>query len=421
MKLLIKQAKIVEPGSPFNGKVLDILIENGKIKGIDKNIQADDAKEIKRKNLHLSRGWIDMHANLQDPGYEHKENFDSGRKAAAAGGFTRIGLSPLSQPVRDSKAQIEYVINQNKNALVELLPYGAVSKNAEGNELAELYDMAQAGAQAFFDGKNSIENPNLLMRALDYCRSFEGLVMNFAYNSDISPEGVMNEGEASTSLGLKGIPELAEEIMLNRDLYLVDYTQGKLHFATISSAAAIQLIAAAKKKGAKVSCDISTAHLLLSDAELEGFDSRLKTIPPFRTKKSIQTLVQGIKKGVVDALSSDHWPQDIESKKKEFDHAEFGIINLQTAFAAANTALKNDISLEKLIELFTSGPERILALEKSPIEVDAEANFTLFDPEQDFVFEKKEVLSISKNSPFFGRKLKGVVYGVVNNGKSYLG
>ncbi|MEX2379994.1 MAG: dihydroorotase [Vicingaceae bacterium] len=305
--------------------------------------------------------------------------------------------------------------------MVELLPYGAVSKNAEGNELAELYDMAQAGAQAFFDGKNAIENPNLLMRALDYCRSFDGLVVNFAYNNDISPEGVMNEGKVSTALGLKGIPELAEEIMLNRDLYLVDYTQGKLHFATISSAAAIQLIAAAKKKGAKVSCDISTAHLLLNDTELEDFDSRLKTLPPFRSQQSIQTLVQGIEKGVVDALSSDHWPQDIESKKKEFDHAEFGIINLQTAFAAANTALKKDISLEKLIELFTSGPERILALEKHPIEVGAKANFTLFDPEQDFIFEKKDVLSKSKNSPFFGRKLKGVVYGVVNNGKSYLG
>jgi dihydroorotase len=322
-------------------------------------------------------------------------------------------------PIRDSKAQIEYVINQNKNALVELLPYGAVSKNAEGQELAELYDMAQAGARAFFDGKNSIENPNLLMRALDYCRSFEGLVMNFAYNNDISPEGVINEGEASTALGLKGIPELAEEIMLNRDLYLTDYTKGRLHFATISSAAAIQLIAKAKKKGAAVSCDISTAHLLFSDAELQDFDSRLKTLPPFRTKKCIQALVKGIKKGVVDALSSDHWPQDIESKKKEFDHAAFGIINLQTAFATANTALKKDISLEKLIELFTSGPERILNLEKNAIEVGEVANFTLFDPEQDFVFEKKDVLSKSKNSPFFGKKLKGVVYGVVNNNKSY--
>lgn len=420
MKLLIKKAKIIDSSSSLNEKIVDVLVENGKITAIDKNISDDQAKEVSFKNLHLSRGWVDLHTNLQDPGYEHKEDFESGRKAAAAGGFTRIGLSPLSLPVRDSKSQIEYVINQNKSTLVELLPYGTVSKNAEGKELAELYDMHQAGAKAFFDGKNSISNPNLLIRALDYCRSFDGLLMNFTYNKDISPEGVMNEGEVSTSLGLKGIPELAEEIMLNRDIYLSNYTKGRLHFSTISSAASVQLIAEAKKKGLNISCDVSSAHLLISDLELESFDSRLKTLPPFRSKSTVKSLIQGIKKGTIDALCSDHWPQDIESKKKEFDHADFGIINLQTAFAAANTALQNEVSINKIIDLFTEGPEKILKIDKNEIKVGAKANFTLFNPDQNFVFEKKDVLSKSLNSPFFGKQLKGVVYGVVNNGKSNL-
>lgn len=419
MKLLLKQAKIIDSGSPLNHKVKDILIENGKIIAIDSNIDAENAKLIQLENMHLSRGWVDLHVNIQDPGYEHKEDFDSGRKAAAAGGFTRIGLSPLSDPVRDSKAQIEYVINQNKNALVQLIPYGSISKNAEGNELAELHDMAQAGAKAFFDGKRSIKNPNLLMRALDYCRSFEGLVMNFAYNDDLSPEGVMNEGIISTALGLKGIPEIAEEIMLNRDFYLTNYTAGRIHFATVSSAASIQLIAEAKKKGARISCDVSTAHLLLKDEDLESFDSRLKTLPPFRNKQSVEGLIKGIKKGTVDALSSDHWPQDIESKKKEFDHAAFGIINLQTAFASANTALSDHIPLDQLIDLFTKGPEDILNLESTPIQEGSQANLTLFNPDKAFIFEKKDVLSKSKNSPFFGLKLKGSVYGTINNNKSY--
>jgi dihydroorotase len=342
MDLLIKQATIVDKGNDFHGQKVDVLIRQGKIEKIAKSIKAEDVETFEADNLHLSKGWIDLQANFQDPGYEYKEDLESGIKAAAAGGFTKVCLSPLSDPIRDSKAQIEYVYNRTKNTAVELLPYGAISKQAEGKELAELHDMKQAGAIAFSDGKRPVKNPNLLHRALLYTQSFDGLVMNFPHTRELAVEGVMNEGEVSTQLGLKGVAELTEELMISRDLYLVDYTNGRLHFSTISSAEGVKLIERAQKAGAKVSCDVSSAHLLLDDSQLEEFDSRFKTLPPFRNKSTIKALIKGIKKGVINAISSDHWPEDIESKKKEFDYAAFGIINIQTAFAAANTALKND-------------------------------------------------------------------------------
>ena len=417
MDILIKSATIVDPQSKHHLKKRDLLIKNGKIEKIADNIKADNAKVITAKGLHLSKGWIDLQVNYQDPGFEYKEDIQSGLNASAAGGYTAVGVSPATSPTRDVKAQVEYLINQSKNHIIDVLPYGAVSKSMKGKELAELSDMQFSGAVAFSDGKHSIKNPNLLTRALLYSKAFDGIVMNYPNTKDIAELGVMNEGEVSTSLGLKGIPELAEELMVARDIYLVEYTAGRLHFNTISTAKSIELIANAKNKNLKVSCDVASYNLLLTDSELVEFDTRYKTLPPLRTSKTIKKLIAGIKNGTIDAICSDHCPEDIESKKKEFDYAAFGIINAQTAFAVANTAISKSVPLEQLISLFTDGPAKVLGLERPTVSEGEAANITLFQPSEKFVFTKGDVLSKSDNSPFFGRELMGKVLGVINGKK----
>ncbi len=420
MDVLIKKAKIIDSDSPHNGEVVDIRITSGKITEIGKALKHKNEKLIEIGHLHVSPGWTDMHANIQDPGYEYKEDIQTAAKAAAAGGFTRIAVSPLSSPRRDSKAQIEYIINKSKASIVDILPYGCISKEAKGEELAELYDMKEAGAIGFFDGKNPIENPNLLLRAMEYCQSFDGFLINFPFERKVSYNGVMNEGKTSTECGLKGIPELSEELMISRDLYLLNYTGMQIHFSTVSSVGGLNLISKAKKAKQKVSCDVSAINLLLDDRELEGFDSRLKTLPPLRGKETIKALIKRVKEGVIDAICSDHWPQDIESKKREFDYAAFGIINLQTAFSVANTALKKEMSIEEIIPLFTKGPSTLLRLHNHSIQKGEKAKITLFDPDADFSFTKEMVVSKSLNSPLFNIPLKGVVYGIYNKNRLYL-
>lgn len=420
MKYLLKRARIIDNNSAYHGKIVDVLIDKGVITSIEKEITVDDAKLIESKDLHISTGWIDLQAHIQDPGYEYKEDILSAGEAAASGGFTRVCVSAVNQPVSDNKGQLEYIFKQSKDNLVEFLPFGAVSKNAAGKELADLADMHQAGAIAFSDGKRSCSNPNLLYRALRYCQSFEGLVFNFPHTASLAPDGVMNEGVVSTELGLKGLPEIAEEIMLARDLSILEYTGGKLHFHTLSSPKSLQLIAEAKKKGLQVSCDIATYHLLLSDENVKEFDSRYKTIPPLRSKDSINGLIKAVKKGVIDALCSDHYPEDIEQKKREFNTAAFGIINLQTAFSSAYTALHKHLSIDEIIPLFTSGPANVLGIENTSIDVGVSANLTVFDPSLEFQFTKDQVLSKSNNSPFFNHKLKGRVIACFNRKKAHL-
>ncbi len=419
MDVLIKQATIVSEGSSHHLKVKDILIQKGKIAKISNSISAKGIKEIQAKGLHVSLGWIDLQANIQDPGYEHKEDLVSASNAAAAGGFTKIVVSPLSDPIRDSKSQLEY-LKKNATQAVEILPLGALSKGAKGKELAELHDLKEAGAVGFSDGKYPIKNPNVLNRALLYTQAFDGVVFNYPHTDEVAYQGVMNEGETSTHLGLKGIPELAESLMVARDLNILEYTSGKLHFNCISTSKSLELIAKAKKEGMHVTCDLASYNLFLDETELAEFDTRLKTLPPLRSKNTIKNLIKGIKNSTIDAICSDHTPEDVEEKMKEFDHAAFGIINLQTSFAAANSALKKSLDISEIIRLFTSGPAKVLGLVLGAIEEGEQAELTLFQPEEEFTLTKNMVHSKSKNSPFYNRKLSGKVVGIINGGKVVL-
>lgn len=418
MNALIKSATIINENSTFNGKSVDILIEKGIIKKIASNIKnPENFQEIKAKDLHVSIGWFDFRSNFCDPGFEYKEDLNSGLKAAAKGGFTGVLVMPSTYPVIDTKSGIEYIINKSKNNIVNAYPAGALSVKCEGNEMSEMYDMHSAGAIAFTDNKKSLNNPGLLTRALLYNQSFNGLVMDFPNDKSLFNNGQINEGITSTRLGLKGIPAIAEELMVIRDLFLAEYCNAAIHLTNITTKKSVQLIKEAKAKGLKVTADTNSYHLLLDETELETFDSNLKVLPPLRTKEDIKALIKGIKEGVIDVVCSDHTPQDIENKQCEFDHAKFGMINLQTSFAAMNTALNGKVTLAEMISTITTNPRNILKLAVPKLEVGEMANLTLFSPTTTTTFETTDLVSKSKNTPLVGKKLLGKVYGVVNQNK----
>jgi dihydroorotase len=418
MNALIKSAKIVDNNSEFNGKTVDILIEKGIISKIESDLKnPNEIKEIHFNDLHVSAGWFDMRANFCDPGNEYKEDLNSGLNAAAKGGFTGVMVMPDSEPATSTKSGIQYIINKTKGNIVDALPAGSLSHNCEGKEIAEMYDMHSAGAIAFTDNKKSVSKSSLLNRAMLYSQSFNGLIINFPNDREISNSGQINEGIVSTELGLKGIPALAEELMVSRDIFLAEYCNSKIHLSNITTKKSVQLIKDAKKKGIKITADVNSYHLLFDETELLHFDNHFKVNPPLRTKEDIKALITGLKDGTIDVICSDHTPEDIENKQCEFDHSAFGMINLQTSFSAANTAIKNKLDLAEFISKITSSPRRILGLEKIEITVGEKANLTLFSPTEKWTFNKEDIVSKSKNTPFIDKELTGKVYGVINNNK----
>jgi dihydroorotase len=415
MNILIKQATVVDSSSIHHKKTVDILIEKGVIVQIKKNINPEKGiKTIEGTDLHISTGWIDMQVNLCDPGNEHKETLEVGLRAAAKGGFTGIALMSGTNPPLSNKAQIEYVIHKSKSSLVDIFPIGTISDNQEGKDLSEMYDMQLSGAVAFSDYKKPIKDAGLILRALQYSDNINSFIITHCDDKTISHDGLMNEGVISTRLGLKGIPALAEEIMLQRNIQILEYTNGKMHIPTISTKGSVELIKKAKSKKLNITCGVAAYNLLLDETALEGFDTNFKVNPPLRTKEDIEALKKGISDGTIDVIVSDHNPQDIESKDLEFDLADNGMIGLESCFGVLNTALGSKISLECIIETLTQKPRAILGLKALSITEGAEANLTLFNPNQKYIFEKSHIFSSNKNSGFIGKELKGNVIGVIN-------
>ena len=418
MNALIKSAKIVNKNSEFNGKTVDILIEKGIISKIGSGLKnPNKVEEIQFKDLHVSAGWFDMRANFCDPGHEYKEDLNSGLKAAAKGGFTGVMVMPDSEPATTTKSGIQYIINQTKGNIVDALPSGSLSQNCEGKEISEMYDMHAAGAIAFTDNKKSVSKSSLLNRAMLYSQSFNGLIINFPNDREISNSGQINEGVVSTELGLKGIPALAEELMVSRDIFLAEYCNSRIHLSNITTKKSVDLIKNEKKKGIQITADVNSYHLLFDETELLHFDNHFKVTPPLRTKVDIKALIAGLKDGTIDVICSDHTPEDIENKQCEFDHSAFGMINLQTSFAAANTAINGKVELSESIATISSSPREILGLEKVEITLGSKANLTLFSPTEKWTLNKEEIVSKSKNTPFINKELTGKVYGVINNNK----
>ncbi len=420
MNILIKSATIIDSNSPHNGKTMDVLIENGIITSIKSKINTDkNVKVIEAENLHLSTGWMDMQVNFCDPGFEHKEDLASGMKAASFGGFTGVAVVSSTNPPIHSKSEVQYIKNITAGSIVDVYPIGSLSYCREGHDISEMYDMQQAGAVAFSDDKKSVDNAGLLMRALLYAQNFDGLVITHCDEKSISGDGKINEGETSTKLGLKGIPGLAEEVMVNRNIFLAEYTNASIHIANVSTQKSLELIRLAKAKGLKVTASVTAYNIALDDTALMGFDSNYKLNPPLRTKPDIEALRKGIADGTIDCITSDHRPQDIESKNLEFDNASNGMIGLETAFGLINSN-KGKIKLEAIIDAISSNPRKILKLHPLKIEEGEAANITLFIPTAAWVFERKHIYSKSINSPFLGTQFTGKVIGIINNKQSYI-
>ena len=416
MNVLIKSATILDSKSDFHNQTLDILIEKGNITNISKRIKnPNNYKEIQLDNLHISQGWFDSSVCFGEPGFEERETIINGLKTAAKSGFTSVALNANTYPVLDTNANISFVKNMAKNNAVSLHPIGALTKNSQGKDLAELFDMTNAGAVAFADYKNSISNPNLMKIALQYASSFNGLVCSFPQENNIAGNGVMNENITSTTIGLKGIPALAEELHIARDLFILEYTEGKLHIPTISTAKSVELIRDAKKKKLDLSCSVAIHNLVFSDEVLTGFDSNFKVSPPLRTKEDIEALINGVKDGTIDMVTSDHNPLDIEHKKLEFDFALNGTIGLESAFGALNTILPTKTT----VKILTKGKERF-GIKNTSVNIGNKADLTLFNPDTIYKFSQTDISSKSKNTIFKGHTLKGKAYGIIANNKIIL-
>ncbi len=415
MNLLIKSATIIDPNSPFNQQIVDILIEKGVITRIAPELEAD-AEVVEAEGKYISPGFFDLNCNIGELGLETKEDLYTGTKAAAAGGFTGVVLMPNTIPPVHSKAEIEYLMNKARKNLVDIYPLGAISHKREGKDLAEMYDMYLSGAKAFTDGNRPVQDAGLMERALLYAQGFDALIFSYPEDTAIAGKAKVNEGEVSTLLGMKGIPSLAEELMIARDLYLAEYTGSKIHFSTISTTRSVELIREAKRKGVEVTCDVAAHHLVLTDEALLGFDSLYKVKPPLRTQDDVDALLKGVNDGTIDAIVSQHTPHEVEFKNVEFEVAEYGIIGLQTAFSLALCA---GLDINVIIQKMAISPRQILNVEVPTIIEGQQANLVLFDVDAEWAYNKKNNLSKSYNSPYIGQNLKGKILLTCNNNYLY--
>lgn len=419
MKILIQQAQIIDPGSPLNNQRQDILINDGIIDTIADVLDPGDAAIVNGMSLVVSPGWVDVFANFADPGYEYKETLESGATAAAAGGYTDIFTIPNTKPVVDSKAQVEYIRSRSSNLLVSIYPLGAVSKSCEGKDLAEMYDMHASGAIAFSDGLNPVQSSGLLLKALQYVRSFDGVIIQVPDDRSIGASGVMNEGVISTRLGLPGKPVIAEELLVARDIKLVRYAESKLHFTGVTSPKSLEYIRRAKDAGLNVTCSVTPHHLYFTEEDLVNYDTNLKVYPPFRSIQARDELRRAVIDGTIDMIASHHMPHEFDSKILEFEYAKNGMIQLETSFNVLKASIP-EISDKRLVELLSINPRKIFGLPDYSIVEGGAAVMTIYSSKINSLVDKNYIHSRSKNSPFMGMELPGKVFGIINGNKTFL-
>mgnify|MGYP003574968667 CR=1 FL=1 len=411
--ILITSATLVSAGHPLHLTSVDVLVKNGKIEKIGKSVKAEGkVQEINGKGSFLSVGFFDLNVNFGEPGYETKEDIQTGTAAAASGGFTGVAVHPNTNPPIHSRSEVSLIVNTAKGNLVDVFPVGAVSKKREGNELAELFDMKINGAVAFSDGNRSVQQAGLMGRALLYAKGFQGLIMTFPQDESIAAGNKMNEGEVSTYLGMKGIPNLAESIMVSRDLFLAEYNESPIHFSTISTEESVDLIKKAKAKGIQVTCDVAAHNLVFTDEDVKSFDSHYKVSPPLRTKRDVKALIKGLKDGVIDAVVSQHTPHEIEFKEVEFQIAKDGIIASQTVLPLL---IKAGFNPETIVEKLAENPRKVLNLPVPQLVEGEDANLVLFSMDKKWTLDNNSNKSKSTNSPLFGKELTGQVLATINN------
>lgn len=419
MELTLSNVCIRLPGSPLNGSQRDIVIADGRITEIAAAGTQRRGEVLTGKGWEVSPGWFDLHVHFREPGDEQKETIQDGLNAAQQGGFSRVLLMPSTNPPIEHPSGLAFAQNRAAQHLVALEVAGCISAGRQGKELAELYDMYQAGARVFTDDQRPVGDTGLMTRALDYVRNFGGRLMVYPEDAFLGSLGQVNEGVPATLSGMKGMPAIAEAVMIARDLQLVEYTGTPLHFSTISSRAGVALIRAAKKRGLPVTADVAAYSLLDNDSVLERFDSHYKVKPPLRGEDDRQALIEGLSDGTLDAVASNHRPEDIEHKQLEFSLAAYGMIGLESAFGVARTATKDKVPLDRLIDAFAIAPRKVLGLELPRIEVGAEAELTVYAPDDTWSLQADHLRSRSRNTPYIGRQFTGKPVAVVRGKAHY--
>jgi dihydroorotase len=419
MTTLLKQVKIADAKSPFNGKIKDILLDNHKIVSITDQCTEKADQTIDGKDLLVSPGFVDPFVQFCDPGMEHRENLATGANAALQGGFTTVFTVPNTQPTVDTKSQVTYIKQHSQDLPIHVLPIGAISKKIEGKDLAEMIDMHTNGAVAFSDGLYPVQSTLLFLKALQYVKAFDGVAIQMPIDKSLGSLGLMNEGIVSTQLGLPGIPAIAEELIIARDIELLKYTQSKLHITGVSTAKGIALIAAAKKEGLNITCSVTPYHLFFTEEDLTNYDTLLKVFPPLRTKADQKALLKGIEDGTVDCISSHHLPQDWDGKTVEFENAKSGIACIETTYATVQHQLPN-LSDAQIAQLFSENARNIFNLPSATIIEGNEAELTLFSKNQTTCLSPQQSKSKSANAPFWDIPLNGKIMGTYAKGKLHL-
>jgi dihydroorotase len=408
MSILFKNLRIIEPNGVSSPK--DYLFSDGTLSILPSEENFYFNKEINAEHWFLSSGWVDLRCSMGEPGHEYKESIESLSASMVASGFSAAVILPNTDPVIQSKGDVDFILNRSKKYTPEFLIQGAVTKNTNGEDFTEILDMHhQSAVNIFGEGTKPLANADRFMKALQYLQKIDGVLFDHSYDPLLAMFGFMHEGDTSTMMGVKGIPNLAEDAAIQRNLEILRYTGGKLHFQTINTAKSVRLIREAKAEGLKVTSDVSIYQLLFTDLDLIDFDSNLKVLPPFRGYDDRNALIEGLKDGTIDALVSNHQPQDLDSKFMEFDLANFGMVGLQT-FLPAMVKLEQEIGWELLIEKLTTGPASILSN-------NLEQSWTIFDPTQPWNFDSKTNRSLSSNSPWFGSELVGQVKYVIQKGQ----
>ncbi len=419
MLILLKKIQIIDVTSSHHNQIVDVLIKDGIIENIQQDINAQADFIVDNPELMLSAGWVDIFSNFCDPGFEYRENILSGSLAAIAGGFTNVFILPNTNPTISSQSEVSYVVEKSKYSPINLMPLGSITKKNEGAELSEMYNMQAIGAIAFTDGVKPVQAANLFLKALQYIKAFDGIVIQMPVDTSFNKSGLINEGIISTQLGLPGLPAFVENLFIKRDIELLKYTESKLHITGVTTIEGINLIDEAKKCGLKITCSVTPHHLLFCDEDIVSYDSNLKVNPPLRTRENMLNLRQAVLDGKVDCIASHHLPYHTDEKICEFEYAKNGIINLQTLFSSLNTVLPQ-LSNEKLVDLLTSNARKIFKLPLEKIEVGAKADFTIFDRKSSSVLTLENNKSKSTNSPFFNIKQQGKVVGTIHKGMLHL-
>lgn len=413
-KLLIKKGRVIDPATGLDSH-LDLLVEDGKIKALGKNLSAEKAKVLDASGKIVAPGLIDIHTHLREPGREDEETIASGGLSAAKGGFTSIAAMPNTDPPADDKSVIDYIhLKAREAGLVKVYPIGAITKELKGEELAEMAELASAGAVAFSDDGNPVMDAGLMRRALEYAKMLNRPIISHCEDKNLSRGGQMNESYYSTLLGLTGIPKASEEIMIGRDILLAELTGSRLHLAHITTSKSVEMVRAAKERGVAVTCEVTPHHLILTDDLLQSFDTNYKVNPPLRSREDVEALREGLAQGAIDVIVTDHAPHALQEKEREFSYTPFGIIGLETALPLVLTELvqKKILSLSQALAKMTCQPAAVLGLDSGRLEVGAPADLVIFDPEAKVRFDS--FLSKSQNSPFRGWELKGrVIYTLV--------